>query len=57
MKGRSLEDINVMFEEHVPIRKFGNFKLEHPTVKTDGPHEQGDEKTAIQTVDEDKENL
>lgn len=29
MKGRSLEDINEMFDKEVPTRQFGNYVLEH----------------------------
>lgn len=29
MKGRSLEDINEMFDKEVPTRQFRNYVLEH----------------------------
>lgn len=31
MKGRSLEDINEMFDKEVPTRQFGNYVLDHRT--------------------------
>lgn len=31
MKGRSLEDINEMFDKEVPTRRFGSYVLEHKT--------------------------
>lgn len=42
MKGRSLEDINEMFDKGVPTRQFGGYVLEH---KTEG---KGDEQEIVE---------
>ena len=58
MKGRSLEDINEMFEQKVPVRKFRTFKLEHTVGKLDEQNDQGTvgEKNAVNVTGERKEN-
>jgi hypothetical protein len=56
MKGRSLEDLNQMFEQRVPIRDFGSFTLEHNTHSKadDGPQmgNASEEKIGTATIDE-----
>lgn len=51
MKGRSLEDINEMFDKEVPTRKFGNYVLEH---KAEGKAEVKAEIIELETMNMDK---
>ncbi|KAK6444273.1 hypothetical protein ACSS6W_008045 [Trichoderma asperelloides] len=51
MKGRSLEDINEMFDKEVPTRQFGNYVLEH---KAEGKAEGKTEIIELETMNMDK---